>query len=644
VAERAHRPADPDLIRIVEAALALRGWDGQRLRGGEAYFRCPIHTDESPSARWHPEKHTWFCDVCNEGGGARNLAMRLGLPVPRRADASGPRPRVVASFTYRDPAGVAVYRVDRIEPGFHGERKEYRPRRPGVEPGAWADYGTTKFGIRHILYRLDELPPPGSGATVFIHEGEKKVDLCRRWGLHATCNTGGAKKWSRAYSERLAGLDVVIVCDNDEAGRGHRDALGADLEGRAARVRVLTLPDLGTKGDIVDWHLAGGTPERFAALAQAAPDWTPPPDMTRREFEGTIAALEGRVAHLERENAALRGQNGRLHAQVRAVNDFLADEHLTPGEKLTGYAVAIEIAADPHRLHALDEVRTADAVVRVPDWALTRRNGLSRSTNSTNIGRFEEWGVIARTPKRTPDGKTERYIGLVDPDPDAPVVIGTLALLRKAKAANLPPEDERHGGKRTACPKCSGTGLRTMTYCPDCGWHELEPEVMSQDAPHQPTETAATTEGLAADPASRVMSQVATSVGEALAATATARRRQRQRSLVVHIPPPPPRHRCEGCGEYIVVGAACPACAPPAVPDDPWDGTDDEAAPAPRPLSAYVGKRVTTPAGPGLLHQAFIDRAAVALDSAPDRLHFCDPAGVQPIDDAPYPAGLAVAG
>jgi len=211
------RPAHPALVAAIKAAVEARGWNG-RLVAGELRFRCPAHDDATPSAGWHPEKHAWYCHVCKKGGGAVDLARRLGIPLP---DASA----VVATFTYRDAAGQVAYHVDRIEPGFNGRPKDYLPRRPHTAPGGgsggWKGvYGLRDHGIDQILYALDALPPAGSGATVLVPEGEKKVDLLRRWGFHATCNTGGAKKWRRAYSERLRGLHVVILPDNDQAGRG----------------------------------------------------------------------------------------------------------------------------------------------------------------------------------------------------------------------------------------------------------------------------------------------------------------------------------------------------------------------------------------------------------------------------------------
>jgi hypothetical protein len=54
-------------------------------------------------------------------------------------------------------------------------------------------------------------------------------------------------------------------------------SVGATLNGIAARVRVVSLPGLRSKADLIDWIQAGGTPELLDALAAEAPLWMPAP-------------------------------------------------------------------------------------------------------------------------------------------------------------------------------------------------------------------------------------------------------------------------------------------------------------------------------------------------------------------------------
>jgi predicted P-loop ATPase len=127
--------------------------------------------------------------------------------------------------------------------------------------------------LEPLPYRLPELLAASSSKLVFIAEGEKDVDNVAKLGLTATCNHGGAMKWRREISKWLKGYDVVILPDNDGAGRDHAEDVAKKLHGIVTRIRILELPDLPEKGDVSDWIAAGGTAEELLRLADEAPDW-----------------------------------------------------------------------------------------------------------------------------------------------------------------------------------------------------------------------------------------------------------------------------------------------------------------------------------------------------------------------------------
>ena len=76
---------------------------------------------------------------------------------------------------------------------------------------------------------------------VFIVEGEKDVDNLAHRKVPATTCPGGAGKWRDEYNESLRGADVVLIPDNDKAGRDHVDQVGRALTGIAKRVFILDL-------------------------------------------------------------------------------------------------------------------------------------------------------------------------------------------------------------------------------------------------------------------------------------------------------------------------------------------------------------------------------------------------------------------
>jgi hypothetical protein len=173
------------------------------------------------------------------------------------------RNSVIAAYDYMDESGELLFQALRYDP------KAFKQRKPNGY-GGW----TWSLGdVRRVLFRLPELIEGiAAGHPVFIVEGERDVLTLSNAGLVATTNAGGAGKWRQEYSERLRGADVVLIPDNDDAGWQHVNAVGAALTGVAARLRVITLPDLPLKGDVSDWFAAGGTRERLDAIAAAAPD------------------------------------------------------------------------------------------------------------------------------------------------------------------------------------------------------------------------------------------------------------------------------------------------------------------------------------------------------------------------------------
>jgi hypothetical protein len=201
------------------------------------------------------------------------LRSQIGIEI---APAS---PRIVDTYDYRDERDELLYQVVRFDP------KDFRQRRPDGNGGwIWQVKGT-----RQVPYRLKELIATPLDTSIFVVEGEKDADNLAMLGLDATTNAGGAAKrrndgkpgrpkWRAELSPFFHGRDVIVVPDNDDAGRDHARAVAANLVPVAARVRILELPGLKPKGDVSDWLDAGGTREELERLAAEAPEFQPQPN------------------------------------------------------------------------------------------------------------------------------------------------------------------------------------------------------------------------------------------------------------------------------------------------------------------------------------------------------------------------------
>ena len=220
-----------------------------------------------------------------------------GEPPPKgngKHRSAEPKKVVAAKFGYEGVSGELLFVVERVEfqnaDGTYVEikkgkrRKVFRQKRSDPDkPGQWI---WNIDGVPVVPYRLPELIEAiAAGHTIFIPEGEAKADLLWSWNMPATCCAGGAKKWKPEHSEFLRGANVVILPDADKPGREHADVVAASLKDIAASVRVLDLPGLAEKEDIVDWAAAGGTAEQLWQLAEQARPWTPLADEPPEEEE-----------------------------------------------------------------------------------------------------------------------------------------------------------------------------------------------------------------------------------------------------------------------------------------------------------------------------------------------------------------------
>src|SRR5215467_9521388 len=117
-----------------------------------------------------------------------------------------PRGRAVATYQYKDTTGALLYEVLRYEP------KTFRQRRPDGKGGwIWKIDGTPR-----VPYRLQDLLKYPD-ACVFVCEGEKDAD--RVASLDHCATTAACGDWTEDCVQALAGRDILVLEDNDKAGR-----------------------------------------------------------------------------------------------------------------------------------------------------------------------------------------------------------------------------------------------------------------------------------------------------------------------------------------------------------------------------------------------------------------------------------------
>lgn len=258
-----------------------------------------VHRDElrfgtNGSKSLKPKLGVWFDHEANEGGGYRDLYKRVHGSYPGNGpDRSGFHipPNMlrrlgspVGWWDYHDETGAVVGRAVRFEPPGKPrdetgkpakEFLQFRPNGAGWAPGL--------KGIQLPLYRLPELLHAPAGSFVYLNEGEKHADALRDWGLLATSAAGGSGKFRADHADTLAGLTVLVLGDNDSAGRKHVTETMKVLRQAGVTAFELRLPNLPPKGDVIDWIAAGGTREALEQLTEAVIQLPPDAEDARTE-------------------------------------------------------------------------------------------------------------------------------------------------------------------------------------------------------------------------------------------------------------------------------------------------------------------------------------------------------------------------
>ena len=89
-----------------------------------------------------------------------------------------------------------------------------------------------------------------------------------RLEFSVTCSPGGAGKWHPDYVRMFEHARVIVLPENDEAGRKHAEQVAQSLREHAASVQILQLP-VPERGDAFDWCAAGGTAKLLWQLVEA---------------------------------------------------------------------------------------------------------------------------------------------------------------------------------------------------------------------------------------------------------------------------------------------------------------------------------------------------------------------------------------
>jgi len=251
----------------------LEALKGVRPSGDGWQALCPAHADNSPSLSIRHSSDRVLLH-CHAGCETADVLAGAGLQFPHLFDRpqseGGERVQIgpdgeiewmPRGFTFVDYYNYTVegdFLSFQVLRGLDNKgKKTFRQRRPDRSARSqWTwnldDLPSVEREVPYLLPQV--LAAKERGETIWIVEGEKDAEALGGAGCTATCNAGGAGKWTDQHSSYLRGADVVIVADKDKPGYAHAAKVALSLEDVAASVRVVEAAEGKDAAD----HLASG--------------------------------------------------------------------------------------------------------------------------------------------------------------------------------------------------------------------------------------------------------------------------------------------------------------------------------------------------------------------------------------------------
>ena len=213
----------------------------------------------------------------SKGGGVLDLIQHLGRAsnhqeaaqflednglIENKRSASPKSKKPLREHIYVDGSGKNVRKSVKYT---DGSWKQFRWTEESWKPGV-KGVPNPPYGLYRLLNDLED-------QLCFIFEGEKDVERAWKFGLSATCNSGGANNWKTEQSEWLKDRKICIVPDNDEADKKHAKSVEHSLKKLEIDCFILWeyASDLPEKGDFSDWmDLNNNDYEGFLNLAEQA--------------------------------------------------------------------------------------------------------------------------------------------------------------------------------------------------------------------------------------------------------------------------------------------------------------------------------------------------------------------------------------
>jgi putative DNA primase/helicase len=237
----------------------------------QSYGYCPFHNDKNPSFSVNLITGQWMCHSEDISGDIFTFIKKMNIPfeeLPQQIKEmyyKDNKLTLEGVYSYFDEDGNLVYEEMRYRTN-KGKKRIYFRRFTEDGKEIW-----NLEGVKKVLYNLPDLLKCDSleDFYVFIVEGPNKVEVLKEWDFVAVSNPNGASGWKDEFKEYFRGENVIVIPDNDYAGCKYAKKVCKSLKEVANSIKILRLPDLDFKEDIIDWINKGGTKKKFWELVSS---------------------------------------------------------------------------------------------------------------------------------------------------------------------------------------------------------------------------------------------------------------------------------------------------------------------------------------------------------------------------------------
>ncbi|MEM4847573.1 MAG: AAA family ATPase [Thermosphaera sp.] len=241
------------LLTFIENLVEERGGKVYHEKGW-AIMRCPFHDDNHPSLAVNLENGRFHCKACGETGTVIKLVE--GIHGIERAEAVNILKRLGVLKQAKPQQEAVYYYYHHTENAELAYRKKKLRHADGSKSFVYEHYDYDKEvwvagkpkDCPPLLYNYHDaiIKARKENLPVFFVEGEKDVETLKALGFLAT-TSGGANDWSTELAGEFAGLDVVLIPDNDTAGKNWLIKVGSDLLNFARTVKWIDLSEEAKK-------------------------------------------------------------------------------------------------------------------------------------------------------------------------------------------------------------------------------------------------------------------------------------------------------------------------------------------------------------------------------------------------------------